>query len=246
MISAAELAKVKKGDVGSVFPMIVEKAARSWHMLPEHTRGWVTIHDLINDGVSFTVTEAVRKFKKNRSTNFSTYLYAALDNFYRYRTEPYRSEGRQESTTFSLDSFVNVMYSNGTQRSGTMLEYVSSKLRFDAEATYIMKIDIERQFIKLYRDSSPQLRRYLIKWFFQPRPMRVARCKELNDSRKEFRRLATQHSFTADMCRMMIRDQAIRIHLAGVISRRFHTIRHMKRDGTPALVEKYLHAIANS
>ena len=238
---------VRRGDVSSVLPMIAKKARRAWKGLPTHTREWVTLEDLIADGVSFTATQAVTHFNNKRNTKFSTYLFAALDNYYIYRTAPYRTEGRDESKTVSFDrKTVNAVSRHDPWMDGIPLsQYLSvAKREKSPEQTIVQKIDIERQFIRIYQDSTINLRRYLVRWFFQPqRQYRTTPCRELTQAKKEFRILAVRHEFSTEMCRTLLGSQTLRISLSATILRKFCTIHHVKRDGTLSYVEKHLHVI---
>jgi len=68
-------------ELQSYLPLIAQKAIRTWYKLPPHYRVWVDVEDLIQEGVLFARFHVFPRYKPSRS-KFTTYLTAALDNYF--------------------------------------------------------------------------------------------------------------------------------------------------------------------
>jgi hypothetical protein len=215
------LRDIKKGDVTSVYPMIVKAADNSWGRLPPHTRTWYTKEEAIAAGVAFTVTKVAKEFDKNRGVKFSTYLQDCLTNFYiTIESEPLRAEKRWEGGTISLQDFVRV--NNRWQTSAEF--YISHTLKQPShEDEVIAKVDAITHFLQVYNSASPILRKYLLRWFLTTKLVRMKDGEEFRAAKRELLKWACVHSFTFDMAVFLAGNDIARLEAAIEIQKRYKT-----------------------
>lgn len=227
---------VKKGDVSSVLPMIAEKARATWNRLPQHTRNWYTLNDLMSDGVNFTVTKVVKHYRASEGAKFSTYLYAALDNFYINKVVALTNESRggKQPYALSFDSgLVKVTSSSGANGFMSVESYLARNQKLGShEERVVSKVDAERAFLKVYQAATPLLRKYIIRWLLQPKITKFKNGSSFRIASVEFRKLSVVHHFTFELCSFIVDDEQTRLDLCKtILAKRFFTYRGKKATG---------------
>jgi hypothetical protein len=211
--------QIKRGDVSSVYPMIVKAADNSWGRLPPHTRTWYTKEEAIAAGVAYTVTKVAKEFDKNRGVKFSTFLQDCLTNFYiTIESEPLRAEKRWEGGTISLQDFVRV-----DNRWKTSAEfYITHTLKQPSlEDEIIARVDAIKHFLQVYNSATPNLRKYLIRWFLTTKVIRMKDGEEIRAARRELRKLASLHGFNFEMALFLATNDLARLEAAIEIQKKF-------------------------
>lgn len=212
---------IKRGDVSSVMGMIVQTADLSWGKLPPHTRAWNTKEEWIAAGVAHTVTHVAKMYHKTRGVKFSTYLQTCLTNFYHYHSEPMRAKERWEGETISIErDFVKV-----NNRYHTTVEfYLAHTMRLPSpEMEVISRIDAVRKFMKVYHAATPNLRKYLIKWFLTSKMIRMREGEEYRSAQSELALLAPEHGFQIDMAVFLATNDQARAEAAMLVVRNYRT-----------------------
>lgn len=217
---------IKKGDLTSVYPMIVKAADDSWGRLPPHTRVWYTKEEAIAAGVAFTVTHVAHTFDTKRGVKFSTYLQDCLTNFYITKeSEPLRAEKRWEGSTISLQDCVRI--DNRWQTSAEF--YISHTLKTDSlEDEVIARFDAKKHFMFVYDAATPTLRKYLLRWFLTTKVIRMKDGEEYRAAKRELRKLAVLHNFTCDMALFLAGSDKARYETAVQIQQTYHTAAKVK------------------
>lgn len=175
---------VRQGNVVGILPMIAKKARATFFKLPYSERNGRSVEDLIADGRAFAVTRAAKQYKPTSGTKFSTYLFVALDNYY-----------KDVLKAAYTDSRCAVLYSSdSTTIKGTdlTLDKFIKKSRLDRmEDRLIDRIDAERGFFVAYARGNPMMRKFLIRMILQPGNQKITASDEnmswAGDALKDFR-----------------------------------------------------------
>ncbi len=175
---------LRKGDVSQVEGIIAEHAHATWKKLPEYTKSYMSFDDVMSAGINHTVTNIAKYFKSNHksklkgyvrvykgeeSTETTTYIYAALKNFYSSMLE----EAYADKRVGVEGNRVKVLSADSTlvDHKGTpvlLFDAIRRNMRHSFEDAIILRIDAERAFLKVYSQASPHLRKHLINWCIQP------------------------------------------------------------------------------
>ena len=124
-------------------PLVVKKAKECWLKLPPQTRAWVSLDDLIQEGVLFVKYEALSEFKPKKSS-LLVFLWMRLESFFTNKMTHHYRKCRFDGRNVSLNSIL---------QSGVTFSTIEEELSAIKAATQI------------YRFGSPTLRSYLIYWF---------------------------------------------------------------------------------
>lgn len=184
-------AEVRKGKVENILPMVASKARDTLEKIPEYLHVWFDLDDLIAEGVNKAIA-VVKEHKNDGPAGYTTYLFASLDNHFKDKLKEIFAEKRFVRGLYSLDSVMGKgVESNRGYTLGELLDQnIISPEGIDKKATkftineerIINRIDAERAFLRLYKHSSPKIRRYLVAWIIQPRNTKM---KSLRYSKKK-------------------------------------------------------------
>jgi hypothetical protein len=229
-VTTAEfVARISVGRVKPVLPMIAEHARATWFKLPDSEKMVRSLPDLISEGINFTVTHVAIKFDSRRGVKFTTFLYHALDNFYAdIIRKVYTDKRLIPHGVMSIDS--TRVCINGREMSLMDKVKLTRRTRLNNEEKIINRIDAERMFIKAYRNASPLLRKYLIKWLLQPRVSRNKPGADFAIAKREFKKVARPY-LIPELCDTIQNDWICRATIAGVVADRFHTVKKQSRTG---------------
>jgi hypothetical protein len=215
--------EVKRGNVEHVLPMIVKFAHRTYDHFPAHVKTWYDIEDLIADGIGLASTTVLKGHSGKKAAGYVTYLYKSLDNLRKDRLKELFTDKRFVRGVYSIDS-TNMMTPD--RRIVLMSDLIKTRRdRFVAdEERLIQRIDSERAFIKLYAQSSPALKRYLIMWLIQPTEtkFKLYGGKFLN-ARDEFRALSPAALMLPEHCRCVWQDLGCKKNICRQLIQKFRT-----------------------
>jgi hypothetical protein len=253
-------AEVRKGNVEHILPMVALKARATLEKLPKHIQVIYDLDDLIAEGIGHAATAVLKGHSPKKSAGYITYLWKSLDNLYKDKLKQVYAEKRYVKAVYSLEN-VSVR-GQVTGREMTLLDYLSKHPdKFTVnEERLICRIDAERAFIRLYSNSSPRLRRYLIMWLLQPKDTKLKKYgKKFNSAKLELRKFGCFLRFgeqgpapllSLEHCRCIWRDSECRRSICRILCRRFRTGRSddsespSLRDSLEGMVVKI--ALANS
>lgn len=207
--------------------MVSRFAWNVWKKLPPHTRGWVSVDDLIQDGMIWVLMVGIPRYRKEKAA-LSTFLYIGLSNYFQtnYLSRSYQVS-RCESTTVSLDCLDLV----GMDDRKHALEMRVRALRDDRTPEKILRhCWVVPMLVKVFRQASALLRRELRRWFIRTdverthlkqRFGRLTDCQlEFSLARHEFLGLARKEGLEYDDCRHILTSPScqgnLRFALAGL------------------------------
>lgn len=173
--------------------IIVQRAVANYHLYPATLKAWVSIDDLIQDGIVW-LQPVLAKYDPSRGKP-STFVYKAIDNFYKGYLTILSTQKRtaQLITIDDRDKPVDIPVHTGQ----------------NIEAL----LDAARVVTKLHERASLELVRFLDAHFFSHTATKVViGSDKFNRCRREFRRLAKEEGVTIDHYRLAIRIEASRRH----------------------------------
>jgi hypothetical protein len=143
--------------------MVAKVARYVWLKLPAHTRVWVSIEDLVEDGMAWVMVNGIPKWRKKRAT-LSTFLHTGVKNWLHdnYLLHHY-CKRRCEYGTVSLDGLSLI----GVDDFKYEIEVRVPALvdNHSAEDT-VIDCWVVSMMVKIFKQATELLRRELEKWFF--------------------------------------------------------------------------------
>lgn len=211
--------------IESVVPMIAVKARATYKKFPSSQLLGITVRDLINDGITWLLT-VIKKYDPNKWTKFSTWAYVVLDNYYVDVLRAAFAECRQ-AKVLSADSTLCAVGKDREEMS--LYEFLRDHRkdrREKIEDKIISRIDAERSFLKAYSGASPLLRKYMIRWFLQPKETKF---KDGLDFRKAIAMFTDSPVMTEQICRTILTDHYCRLNIANALVTKFFTPAHPEK-----------------
>jgi hypothetical protein len=164
--------------------LIAKKAIESWYKLPEKTRAFVNVEDLIQDGLMFA-RKLMLKHDPKRA-KFSTVLFHCLENRYRRQAEWLNAKKRFDGFALTLEDV--------------------ERTAFDKNAELnVINVHVVRAFVSVYFDATWELRESLRRWFIQHDTTKIhTHGKRFNRDKKEFLSLAKKYQLDSNDCRILL------------------------------------------
>ena len=85
-------------------PLVVKKAKEAWLRLPPQTRVWLSLEDMIQDGLMYVRFRLLPRYKPSKN-KFSTLVWMALENHFKLVTYHYYYQKRFEGRNAPLPEF---------------------------------------------------------------------------------------------------------------------------------------------
>lgn len=168
--------------------MVSKKAWDCWKKLPPQTRVWLSVEDLIQDGLIFLRYYVAKHYDADKA-KLSTFAWVSLENFYKTYLSRQFVRKRFEGQNMSL----------AVAAVADLRDTNLQTFRFDNEC---QSVDA---WLRLYDLASPALRRYLEQWFLHLSERRVKRHGiRFQRAVKEFRVLAGLVGLTPGDCRNLL------------------------------------------
>lgn len=196
-------------EVESCRRMIAGQAIKAWRMLPRQTQSWLSVEDLIQEGLVFAQTHALPRYSKERSpTKFSTYLYGLLQNFYATRFVQHHSmQLRCDRNTVSIEGVEASYRDRGMEFEFERVMKIDQTLLPQPEVDLLAECRAVDSFIKVYNRASPTLQEHLVRWFLRPQGTKYhTHGRRFIETSKEFRSLSLEHSFDINDCRHLMQS----------------------------------------
>lgn len=193
-------------EVEKYRPMIAKAAWQAWRRLPVHTRTWIGIDDLIEDGMRWAHVRMARRWNPDRS-NFLTWIYNASRNFYygKYIEPLVEAQKRNEHQTISIQAVEDFYRERGK---AIDFERVFRLRPLDPNVDILKACYVVDAFVVLFSRSSPELQAAIVRWFLRPEHTKYnITGRRFIETSREFRRLANWQKLDINDCRHLITSQ---------------------------------------
>ena len=166
--------------------MVSRTAWNVWRKLPPHTRIWLGVDDLIQDGMNWVITVGIPKYREDQAS-LCTFLYIGIENYIRseYLCRAYQKT-RYEGRTVSLDG-LDLM---GVDDVKYAVETRVPALRDTGSADMVLKgCWVVPMVVRVFKRATELLRRYLRIWFLRENRERIHVRKKMgpmSDGQLEF------------------------------------------------------------
>lgn len=141
--------------------MVGEQAYLTWQKLPPHTRAWLSVEDMLSDGMRWAAMEGVPRWEPRRGA-LSTWLYIGVRTYFDKTYESrYLTKQRYEGRTISLQG---MLLQSDEPRSDTLV--MADRLGDMDEPKKIIRDCYVAELIKgIYDESSNRLKEEIKRWF---------------------------------------------------------------------------------
>lgn len=141
--------------------MVAEQAYITWRRLPPHTRAWLSVEDMVSDGMRWAAMEGVQRWEPRRGA-LSTWLYVGLRTYFDKTYESrYLTKGRYEGHTVSLHA---LLLQPDEKRSDTLV--LADSIGDTTAPEKILRDCYVADLIKsIYDESSHTLQVEIKRWF---------------------------------------------------------------------------------
>lgn len=171
----------------SYMALIAKKAWATWRKLPPQHKSWIDVDDLIQDGILFARFQALPRYRPQYG-KFTTYLYVALDNYYKNMLAEYFTSKRNKCRLVPVCSVLHRL---------TDEDVTEDELR------------AVRGLMLIIREASPVLRRYLHHWLFVRGHVHL-RGEQFAIARSELLALSKKCGFGRDDFEYLLRSEGWR------------------------------------
>ncbi len=155
-------------------------ALRCWKNLPSQHQTWISVEDLIQDGMLFIRYKVVPKYNVRLKMSFITLLHISLEQFYSRKLAAYYAKKR-----LPID------------------------LTYDEDVRFVDVLSSTSAIDNIYDQASPLLRQYMDKWFYDTDglPERLRISDPFKKARREFKRLAKVNNVDVVTCRTVLESR---------------------------------------
>lgn len=159
-------------------------AIKCWNKLPNAHKTWVSVEDLVQDGMVFARFKLVPNYDVRRAA-FITILQMSLEQFY---SRKLRALYRKKRMPIEIKE---------TEQ--------EERVQQEDVSVAVSQAAVE----KVYLEASPLLKEYMGKWFFKVgggvRRIRIS--EPFKQARNEFQLLAMKHNVTPENCRVYLENR---------------------------------------
>lgn len=194
MKKKVQKSKLLQLDIQELRGIIVDRALAHWQMLPDFAKRYIDLEDWIHAGVLFVAGDLShrvnRTFDAGHGAAIKTFVYRALDNFYKNELS-FNTNRKRRGECESWEE---------------LIESGSPGQEDKKAANFVNRIDAFRKVQELHRRASYELMVYLDKHFFtgDHTGKIVVRGKLFDRRSSEFRTLARTIGVTIDDYRLAI------------------------------------------
>lgn len=229
---------IRRGDVSSVWPLIVKFSQETWEKLPSNAKQMHSVEDLKAMGKVHLVTYVAKLYrgKKYKGATILTYAYKSLKNFYRDVLENVYAEKRIARVLSGDAPILN------SKDSVTLFDAIALANKYSQEDTMLLRYDAEKAFLDVYAKASSHLRKHLIQWCIQPHATKYKLTNsKFIKARREFREQGFWQILTENLVATIQGDAIARSRITlAIMQTGFRTIRRgrvLERELLPALID---------
>lgn len=197
--------------------LVAKVAWKHWQRLPAHTRSWISIEDMILDGIRWAETKGMKRWDRRKGAA-TTVIYIGLSNYYDMAyIEKYcrGNKKRSEHSTISIDAVQQEYRDEGMNLElETVLGLPVSSPK-EIEAVFLPNgydpncLAVEHM-VTIYNSAPAELKRKIRDWFLahawwqQKEPRWHLESPKFREQATRFRRLADRNGLTIHECRHLI------------------------------------------
>ena len=180
--------------------MVGEQAFITWQKLPPHTRAWLSVEDMLSDGMHWVVYSIIPRWEPRRGA-LSTFLYKCIRTYFDKTYESvYLTKGRWEGRTTSLQA---LLYKSDEPQSDTLV--MADLLGDVTEPERIIRDCYVAELIKqIYDESSDRLKQEIKRWFLGGLERVRTNSPNFLLASREFRSLAGVRHLHYEECNHLI------------------------------------------
>jgi len=199
--------------------MVTKAAWKTWRLLPPHTRGWISIEDLVMDGLNWVEAKGLKRWNPKKGC-LSTLIYRGVANYFetlylqRYANHTTngvskRNQKRSEQNTISVQDREQFYREAGMEFEFERALGLETKPQKEVEQQFLDCLVVENM-IKLRDSASPMLKQKISEWFLGSADWQAKQIKwrtgtwEFSRQAREFRVLAERQGITIHDCRHLL------------------------------------------
>ena len=205
-------------DIDSVKGLIIKKAIESWRKLPRRTQCMVSIEDMVQDGIVYTMHllfHSRYKYNSKRS-GLTTVLWNGLENHYKRCADALNATKRFDGFNESLEAL--------HEDKGFDVSTIEEEREICNH--------VRRVFFDVYNHASEGLRESMRKWFLQTESSKIhTKSSRFIKDKKEFKILATKYQLDLQDCRTIMYSNQVRNEIISRMSGFQFEIKVMKQNG---------------
>lgn len=209
--------------------MVAQAAWRAWRVLPKSIQTWISVEDMIEDGMFFAYRYAVRRFEAERGLAFSTGFYHSLHNYYiRNYIEWYgaiqrgwtmvekerknKETGKMEIVKVPIPinfKSMNMVDKQGEEKAIEEIVINIPDLQISADAILqnaLVECFTVPALLKVHSDASPVLQENMVEWFIHRRSKVHKKSQKFQKLAGEFRELCEGNNIYCDDCIHLMRS----------------------------------------
>lgn len=209
--------------------MVAKAAYNAWIRLPAHTRIWVSLEDLIQEGMNWVQLVGVPQWNPERSKHLSTFVHVGINNLFydSYgRGRGLRTEERGESKVVSFEDLMTQYDVHG--RKPDIDGMIQGKK--DQSVQMVRECSTVPLVTRVYERASRNLKEELTKWFLTAERLSLKTAK-FTSAKNEFRKLAKKEGLGIEDCRHLMNSPTCLDDL----SRRLRWVPYDLNTPTPAI-----------
>lgn len=196
--------------------MVMKLAWRAWRRLPQQTKAWIDIEDVIADGMWWASRFAIKHYRPDWKGKFITQLYHSVHNYLigeyigKYSAQ-YQGWHRVNGVLKPIPHKSIEAMVLGLNKSNPAVDDVVGKIPslIVSEDSIVQNMRTEcfvvPALLEVYKVATPRLKDEMVSWFWHKR-MRMANKGKFQRLTKEFRVLAAEEGITCDDCIHLIRS----------------------------------------
>ena len=186
--------------------MVAKAAWWAWRKLPNHTKIWVSVEDMVEDGMRFVTLDVLPKWKEERGS-MSTVITVAI---YRYFSQNYFQhyvcQRRDESEVHSLD---------GLKELDPEIEDWVAGVK-DGREEILKRLFVVAAVREVYNQATPELKEQITRWFFTGKRVHK-KTREFRKVGREFRQKAYKIGLGFEDCVFLMNNPDCMNELRGRI-----------------------------
>jgi len=190
--------------VAEGFRKMVAKAAwKAWKKLPAHTKIWISVEDLIQEGMNWVTMVGIPKWNKSRSQCLSTFVQIGVSNliFDGYGNgRGLQTMERRESRVVSFEDLTSQFDERGRK---VNMDRLYRPAVTDRTPEVVRNCFAVPLVMEVHRQASKNLKTELVKWFVTSERLKLNTVRFLT-AKTEFERLAKMEGLDIDDCRHLM------------------------------------------